>query len=546
MQTPSSPCRQALERHVQDLRQKRIQDLFQEAPDRFEAFSVEAAGMLFDYSKNLMTEQTRSLLVDLAREADVKGWIEKMFAGEKINQTESRSVLHVALRNRSGASMMVDGRDVMPGVMSVLLRIKKFSDAVRSGSWKGYTGRQITDIVNIGIGGSNLGPAMVTEALGWYGLCRLRVHFVSNIDGTHIAETLKTLSPETTLFVIASKTFTTLETMTNAESARRWFLEAAHETSHIARHFVAVSTNKQAVQQFGIDPEAMFEFWDWVGGRYSVWSAIGLPVVLAIGMDNFEAFLAGAHVMDNHFRTAELDSNIPVLMALIGVLYNNFFGYETQAILPYDQYLRLLPAYLQQLDMESNGKHVTREGTTSAYATGPIIWGEPGTDGQHAFYQLLHQGTKIVPADFIAPVNSHNPLGDHHSKLLANFFAQTEALMQGKGEEQVRRELAEADMSPEQIDALAPHRVFEGNRPSSSLMFPRLDPATLGALVALYEHKVFVQGLIWNVCSFDQWGVELGKQLAGKIMPELPDEEVVASHDGSTNGLINYYKENRA
>jgi len=545
METKKTGVWKALTAHSQTLRKKNLRQLFQDDPKRFEKFSLESGGILLDYSKNFLTEETRSLLVDLAEQQGLREWIDKMFMGERINITENRSVLHTALRNRSGSPGMVDGRDVMPEVEEVLSRVDRFAEAVRTGTWKGYTGKAITDIVNIGIGGSNLGPAMVTEALTPYTSTRLRYHFVSNVDGTHISEVLKNISPDTTLFIVASKTFTTLETMTNAHTARQWFLEPAGDERHIKRHFVAVSTNSAAVQKFGIDPDNMFVFWDWVGGRYSVWSAIGLPVVLAVGMKRFNEFLAGAHDMDNHFRRADFSENMPVLLALIGILYNNFFGCETQAILPYDQYLRRFSAYIQQLDMESNGKHTTRNGRQVSVSTAPIIWGEPGTDGQHAFYQLLHQGTKIVPADFIAPATTHNPVGDHHRLLLANFFAQTEALMNGKTEEQVRRELKQDDVPDDAVKALAPHRAFDGNRPSNSIMFKKLDPKTLGALIALYEHKVFVQGIVWQICSFDQWGVELGKQLAKKIIPELASHEPVESHDPSTNGLINYYLKNR-
>jgi len=545
MNIKKTPSCQALENHIRELKAKTISQLFRDDPRRFEKFSVNAAGIFLDFSKNLLTDRTFSLLVDLAEERNLRNWIDKMFSGGKINITENRAVLHTALRNRSGTPIYVDDKDVMPDVNSVLKKVKNFSEDVRSGKWKGYTGKEITDIVNIGIGGSNLGPAMAAEALMPYATKRLKVHFVSNIDATHISETLKNLAPDRTLFIIASKTFTTLETMTNARTARQWFLKSAGDESHIARHFVAVSTNTSEVKKFGIDPSNMFEFWDWVGGRYSIWSAIGLPVVLAVGMERFEQFLEGAHEMDNHFRTADFQNNIPVILALTGILYNNFFGYETHTILPYDQYLRRLPAYIQQLDMESNGKHVERNGSNITVTTAPIIWGEPGTDGQHAFYQLLHQGTKVVPADFLVPVNSHNPVGEHHRMLLSNFFAQTEALMNGKTGEQVRMELKGSGLSADEVEALVPHRVFEGNRPSNSIMFKKLDPKTLGALVAMYEHKVFVQGIIWNICSFDQWGVELGKQLAKKILPELESPNPVTSHDSSTNGLINFYKKNR-
>lgn len=545
MNIKETPAWQALENHVKELKAKKIKKLFQEDPRRFENFSLEASGIFLDYSKNLMTDKTLTLLIELANQQNLPVWIDQMFSGGRINLTEKRPVLHCALRNRSNTPIYVDGTDVMPKVNRALERIKNLAVAVRIGKWKGYKGREITDIVNIGIGGSNLGPAMVTEALKPYTSQNLKVHFVSNIDGTHIIETLKELVPDRTLWIIASKTFTTLETMTNAATARQWFLKSAQDESHISRHFVAVSTNTAAVKAFGIEPANMFEFWDWVGGRYSVWSSIGLPVMLSVGVPGFEEFLEGAHEMDNHFRSADFHRNIPVILGLIGILYNNFFGYDTHAILPYDQYLRRLPAYIQQLDMESNGKHVQKNSQNVEVTTGPIIWGEPGTDGQHAFYQLLHQGTKIVPADFLAPLISHNPVGMHHSMLLANFFAQTQALMDGKTEEQVKKELKTEGMSDEEIVILAPHKVFEGNRPSNSIMFKKLDPHTLGTLIAMYEHKIFVQGIVWNICSFDQWGVELGKQLAKKIMPELQSDNPATSHDASTNGLINFYKKNR-
>ncbi len=545
MNLKNTPAWQAIEKHLQELKNTTIAELFRQDPQRFEKFSIEAAGIFLDYSKNLLTEKTLVLLIELAKQQHLGDRIDEMFTGKKINLTENRAVLHTALRNRSNTPIRVDGTDVMPGVNRVLAKMKTFSDAVRNGQWKGYTGSTITDIVTIGIGGSSLGPAMVTEALTPYADRDLRFHFVSNIDGTHITETLRRLVPERSLFIIASKTFTTLETMTNAHTARRWFLQTAGDAGHITRHFVAVSTNTAAVKEFGIDPANMFEFWDWVGGRYSVWSAIGLPVVLAIGMQHFENFLDGAHEMDTHFRTAELRRNIPVLLALTGILYNNFLGCDTHAILPYDQYLHRLPAYLQQLDMESNGKHIQQDGQPAGWSTGPVIWGEPGTDGQHAFYQLIHQGTRIIPADFLAPVNSHNPIGDHHATLLANFFAQPEALMNGKTKAQVLEELRSSGLGDDEITALTPHRVFEGNRPSNSILFAQLDPKTLGALIAMYEHKVFVQGVLWNICSFDQWGVELGKQLAKRIIPELKGPDNITSHDGSTNGLINYYKKNR-
>lgn len=532
---------QALHDHIPDLKKLHLRDLFAAQPQRFEVCSLEAAGLLLDYSKNLLTPRTLELLFDLARAADLAGWIEKMFRGGKINPTENRAVLHTALRADVHDRVLCDGRDVVPDVVSVRDACCRFAESVRSGARRGCTGKPFTDIVNIGIGGSDLGPAMVCEALAPFGAPHLHMHFVSNVDGTHIAETLKTLQPETTLFIIASKTFTTLETMTNARTARQWFIETAGR-EHVAAHFAAVSTNREAVSAFGIDPASMFGFWDWVGGRYSVWSAIGLPVMLAIGEGNFRDFLSGAHEMDGHFRSAPFERNIPVLLGLIGILYRNGFGCQTHAILPYDQYLRRLPSYIQQLDMESNGKHVTRSGTRCDFATGPVIWGAPGTDGQHAFFQLIHQGCTLIPADFLAPSVSCNPVGRHHQLLLANFFAQTEALMNGKTEEQVRSELDAAGMSPSDIDFQAPHRVFEGNRPTNSIMFKQLDPRTLGALIAMYEHKVFTQGIIWDICSFDQWGVELGKQLAMAIIPELDGPEPVATHDSSTRGLINTFK----
>jgi glucose-6-phosphate isomerase len=536
----------ALERHYNEIAHKHMRDLFAEDPKRFENFSVRLDDILIDYSKNRITEETLTLLMSLAHEAGLKAWIEKMFKGEKINATENRAVLHVALRNRSNTPIEVDGQDVMPEVNAVLARMKAFTEIVRSGHWKGYTGKPITDVVNIGIGGSDLGPYMVTEALKPYGKPGLNVHFVSNVDGTHIAEALKKVVPETTLFVISSKTFTTQETLANANSAKRWFLATAKDESAVAKHFVAVSTNADAVSKFGIDTNNMFEFWDWVGGRYSLWSAIGLSIALYIGMDGFEELLSGAHEMDQHFRSAPFEKNIPVILALLGVWYNNFFEADTYAILPYDQYLHRLPAYLQQGDMESNGKRVTRGGGAVTYSTGPVIWGEPGTNGQHAFYQLIHQGTKLIPADFLAPVSTQNPIGEHHEILLSNFFAQTEALMKGKTEDEARKELQASGMSGEELETLLPHKVFPGNRPTNSILFKKLTPKTLGTLIAMYEHKIFVQGVIWNVNSFDQWGVELGKQLAKVILPELKGNSDVSSHDPSTNGLINYYRKNRS
>jgi glucose-6-phosphate isomerase len=540
------PAWKALQEHHKEVAGLHMRNLFADDPERFEKFSLRLGDILFDYSKNRITEKTNELLIDLARQAGLAENIQAMFAGEEINTTEGRAVLHVALRNRSNRPVLVDGEDVMPEVNRVLAKMRVFSEAVRSGDWKGYTGKSMTDVVNIGIGGSDLGPQMVTAALAHYAHPDLHSHFVSNIDGTQLAETLKNLSPESTLFIIASKTFTTQETMTNANSAKEWFLSESKEEAAIAKHFVAVSTNTAEVVKFGIDPDNMFEFWDWVGGRYSLWSAIGLPIVLAIGMDHFDALLSGAHRVDEHFRTAPFEENIPVIMALLGIWYNNFFGAETQAILPYDQYMYRFPAYLQQGDMESNGKSVTKNGNRVDYSTGPIIWGEPGTNGQHAFYQLIHQGTKLIPCDFLAPANSLNPLGEHHAILMANFLAQTEALMRGKTAEEVRAELSASGHSGEELETLVSAKTFEGNKPSNSLLFSELTPETLGALIALYEHKIFTQGLIWHVNSFDQMGVELGKQLAKVIEPELKGEERVSSHDASTNGLINYYKNIRS
>ena len=515
--------------------------LFESDRERFARFSIEIDGLLFDYSKNLISEETMRLLGRLAKEAGVPAAIDGMFSGEKINRTERRAVLHVALRNRSNRPIEVGGEDVMPAVNAVLGKMRRFSDAVGSG-WRGYTGERITDVVNIGIGGSDLGPLMVAEALRPYWRPGLAAHFVSNVDATHLAETLVKLRPETTLCIVASKTFTTQETLTNAHSARRWLVEALGDEAAVARHFVAVSTNTRAVREFGIDPRNMFEFWDWVGGRYSCWSAIGLPVACVIGMDRFEEFLAGGHRIDEHFRTTPVAGNVPVVMALLGFWYGQLFAAPAHAVLPYDQYLHRFAAHLQQLDMESNGKSVDLQGRAVDYPTGPIVFGEPGTNGQHAFYQLLHQGTRLVPADFIAAAVSHNPLGEHHPILLANFFAQTEALMRGKTAAEARAELAAAGLTEDAAAALVPHRVFAGNRPTNSILLPRLTPATLGQLLALYEHKVFVQGVLWNVNSFDQWGVELGKQLARKILPELAGDAEVKSHDASTNGLINRYK----
>ena len=542
--TRSKPW-QALKAHQKTLASTSLRELFAADPKRFDKFSLEACGFLLDYSKNRIDSETMTLLAALARKVDVEGWREKMFVGDTINFTENRSVLHTALRNRSSRPVMVDGHDIMPEVRRVLGKMREFTESVRSGHWKGHTGKAITDIVNIGIGGSDLGPAMACLALAPYGKPGLHAHFVSNIDGTQLAETLKRLDPATTLFIVASKTFTTQETMTNAASARAWLLRSAGDEAAVARHFVAVSTNTTAVAQFGIDTAHMFEFWDWVGGRYSLWSAIGLPIAVFIGMDHFEALLTGAFEMDEHFRSAPLEGNMPVIMALIGMWHANFWNAHSHAVLPYDQSLARFPAYLQQLDMESNGKRVDRNGKTVDYTTGPVIWGEPGTNGQHAFYQLIHQGTRLVPADFLAPVESHNPVGEHHAILLSNFFAQTEALMKGKTAEEARAELETAGMKSAALKELLPHKVFPGNSPTNSILFQKLDPRTLGALIALYEHKVFVQGMIWNLNSFDQWGVELGKQLAQKILPELDGKAAVSSHDSSTNGLINYFKGRR-
>ncbi len=528
--------------HYQDMKTVHMRSLFAGNPDRFVTFSLRFNDILVDYSKNIITEETRALLLGLADEMRLREAIEKMFAGDIINQTEKRAVLHVALRNRSTTPIFVAGEDVMPKVNAVLNRMKAFSHSVMSGTWKGFSGKRITDMVNIGIGGSDLGPMMVTECLRPYAHTDLALHFVSNVDGTHIVETLKKLNPETTIFLIASKTFTTQETMTNAFSAREWFLAGAKDDRHVARHFAAISTNHQKVTAFGIDAENMFEIWDWVGGRYSLWSAIGLSIACSIGFDNFCELLQGAFEMDNHFRTAPFEENIPVLLALIGIWHNNFFGAQTEAILPYDQYMHRFPAYFQQGNMESNGKSVDRNGNRVSHQTGPVIWGEPGTNGQHAFYQLMHQGTKLIPADFLAPALSHNPLGEHHAILLSNFFAQTEALMKGKTKEEVIEELRREGKSESEIDQLWPHKVFEGNRPTNSILFKQLTPRVLGSLIALYEHKIFVQGVIWNIFSFDQWGVELGKQLAKNILPELQHDDPVHSHDSSTNGLINACK----
>lgn len=539
----STQAWKALSQHNQNLSETTIQDLFKAEQNRFKDYSLTFADqILVDFSKNKINQETLTLLRQLAEECHLAEATKAMFGGEKINRTEDRAVLHTALRNRGNTPVLVDGQDVMPEVNAVLAKMKSFCERVISGEWKGYTGKAITDVINIGIGGSDLGPYMVTEALRPY-KNHLTMHFVSNVDGTHIAETLKKVNPETTLVLVASKTFTTQETMTNAQSARDWFLSAAKEESHIAKHFAALSTNATEVAKFGIDTANMFEFWDWVGGRYSLWSAIGLSIALSVGFENFEQLLQGAYEMDVHFRTAPIEQNIPTTLALVGLWNTNFQGAETEAILPYDQYLHRFAAYFQQGNMESNGKYVARDGSTiTDYQTGPIIWGEPGTNGQHAFYQLIHQGTKIIPCDFIAPAQTHNPLSDHHSKLLSNFFAQTEALAFGKTKEEVEAEFVKAGKSLDSVKEIVPFKVFQGNKPTNSILVQKITPFTLGALIAMYEHKIFVQGVIFNIYSFDQWGVELGKQLANRILPELQGNETVESHDSSTNGLINQFK----
>ncbi|OBX11144.1 glucose-6-phosphate isomerase [Gallibacterium genomosp. 3] len=538
----STKAWQALLQHQQAVKDVTIQQLFAKEANRFDHYSLKFnQDILVDFSKNRLTTETLALLRQLAEETAVSEAIESMFNGEKINRTENRAVLHTALRNRSNKPVYVDGKDVMPEVNAVLAKMKNFCERVISGEWKGYTGKAITDVINIGIGGSDLGPYMVTEALRPY-KNHLTMHFVSNVDGTHIAETLKKVDPETTLVLVASKTFTTQETMTNAHSAREWFLAKAKDEAHIAKHFAALSTNAKAVAEFGIDTDNMFEFWDWVGGRYSLWSAIGLSIALSIGFDNFEALLSGAHEMDKHFRTTPAEQNIPLTLALVGLWNTNFLGAQTEAILPYDQYMHRFAAYFQQGNMESNGKYVDRNGNPVDYQTGPIIWGEPGTNGQHAFYQLIHQGTTLIPCDFIAPAKTHNPLGDHHTKLLSNFFAQTEALAFGKTKEEVEAEFVKAGKALADVQHIVPFKVFTGNKPTNSILLSEITPFTLGALIAMYEHKIFVQGVIFNIFTFDQWGVELGKQLANRILPELVGNEEVSSHDSSTNGLINQYK----
>jgi glucose-6-phosphate isomerase len=543
--TQTTAWQQLQDHYKNEMKGTHMRSLFAGDPARFSKYSLKTDRILFDYSKNIVTEKTMGLLRQLAEQCGLKQAIEAMFSGEKINQTEDRSVLHTALRNLSGGPVYSEGKDVMPDVLRVLAQMKAFGGKIHGGEWKGYTGKKIKYIVNIGIGGSDLGPVMVTEALKPYWVAGVQPYFVSNVDGTHIAETLKKVSPEETLFLIASKTFTTQETMTNAHTARSWFLESAKDESQVAKHFVALSTNEKEVVKFGIDKANMFEFWDWVGGRYSLWSAIGLSIVLSVGYDNFESLLKGAHQTDVHFRTTPFEKNIPVTMGLIGLWYTNFFGSQTEAILPYDQYMHRFAAYFQQGNMESNGKSVDRSGKPVGWSTGPVVWGEPGTNGQHAFYQLIHQGTPIIPCDFIAPAISHNPIGDHHMKLLSNFFAQTEALMNGKTGEEVAAELAAGGKSKEEIAKLQPFKQFSGNRPTNSFLLEEITPFSLGELIALYEHKIFTEGVIWNIFSFDQWGVELGKQLAGKILPELHDDKEVTSHDSSTNGLINAYKKLR-
>jgi glucose-6-phosphate isomerase len=534
-----------LQSHAQQMKLVQMKELFAGDPDRFEKYSFRFNDTVFDFSKNIITDETHRLLLQLAGECKLKEGIESMFEGDLINETEHRSVLHTALRNFSGSPVYAEGKDIMPDVKRVLEQMRAFAGRLHSGEWKGYTGKKIKQIVNIGIGGSDLGPFMVTEALKPYWVEGIQPWFVSNVDGTHIAETLKKLNPEETLFLVASKTFTTQETMTNAHTARDWFIKTAKEEAHVAKHFVALSTNEKEVTKFGIDRENMFEFWDWVGGRYSLWSAIGLSIVLTIGYDNFEQLLKGAYAADQHFRSTKFEENIPVLMALTGLWYTNFFDAQTEAILPYDQYMHRFAAYFQQGNMESNGKSVDRNGEEVHYSTGPVIWGEPGTNGQHAFYQLIHQGTVLIPCDFIAPAQTHNPIGDHHQKLLSNFFAQTEALMNGKSEEEVEKELMQQNKNDEEIARLTPFKIFSGNRPTNSILVKKITPHSLGELIAFYEHKIFTQGVIWNIFSFDQWGVELGKQLANKILPELMDDEKITSHDASTNGLINAYKKMR-
>jgi glucose-6-phosphate isomerase len=535
------PSWEALKKHYGQMQDVRMRDLFAADPQRFERYSFQFEELLLDYSKNRINDETLRLLFTLARDSDLPAWIERMFNGEAINFTEHRAVLHTALRNSSNKPVYVDGENVMPEVNRVLAQMRAFTQRVREGAWKGYTGQAITDVVNIGIGGSDLGPVMVTEALTPYA-DRLAVHFVSNVDGSQISDTLARLNPQTTLFLVASKTFTTQETITNAMQARSWLLASAPDDSAVARHFVALSTNREAVQTFGIDPANMFEFWDWVGGRYSLWSAIGLSIALYVGMDRFEELLAGAHEMDLHFRSAPLEMNMPVVLAMLGIWYHNFFEADSHAIFPYDQHLHRLPAYLQQADMESNGKRITRNGEVTDYATGPIIWGEPGTNGQHAFFQLVHQGTLLIPTDFLTAVNPHHSLVEQQKILFSNYIAQSEALMRGKNEAEARADMVAEGLSGAEIEQLLPHKIFPGNKPSNSLLYPRLTPRLLGMLIALYEHKIFVQGIVWQINSFDQWGVELGKQLAKVIQQELDQPQAHGEHDASTLGLLAFYR----
>src|SRR5690554_1793614 len=538
----TTPAWAALTAHQTEMQKIRMTDLFEQDSKRFEKMSIKFGDIFFDYSKNIITDKTLDMLLQLAADCKVKEACEAMFAGENINQTEDRAVMHTALRNFSDQSFAIGGKDIMPEIRETRQKMKAFCEKIHSGKWQGYSGKKIKHIVNIGIGGSDLGPVMVTEALRPYWMDGIQAHFVSNVDGTQIVETLKNLNPEETLFTIASKTFTTQETMTNAHTAREWFLNSAKDKKYIEKHFVALSTNEEGVKDFGIAPENMFVFWDWVGGRYSLWSSIGLSIALTIGYDNFEQLLKGAESTDHHFRNTDFKENVPIIMALVGLWYTSFFGSETEAILPYDQYMHRFPAYFQQGNMESNGKQTDRNGNTVDYSTGPIVWGEPGTNGQHAFYQLIHQGTHLIPCDFIAPAISHNPVGKHHPILISNFFAQTEALMNGKGREQAAEELKDQGMEKSKIEELIPFKLFEGNKPTNSFLLREITPFTLGSLIALYEHKIFVQGVIWNIFSFDQFGVELGKQLAKKVLPELENDEVIDSHDGSTNGLINAFK----
>lgn len=544
MSLTETPAWIALQNHFLEIHDNHMRDLFDRDPQRFSRFSLEFNDILIDYSKNRVTDKTMSLLTDLASQEKVNVWAEKMFNGEQVNGTEKRAVLHTALRNQSDTPVYVNGTDVMPGIRKVLADMGQFAEKVRSGEWKGFSGKPIKDIVNIGIGGSDLGPAMVTNALRPFHKPGLYVHFVSNVEGSDIADTLEELNPETTLFLIASKTFTTWETMSNAKTARAWIINAAGNEAAVEKHFTALSANREAVTRFGINPDYMFEFWDWVGGRYSLWSAIGLSIILYIGMENFEQLLIGAYEMDCHFRNEPFEKNIPVILAVLGIWYNDFFNASTCAILPYEQHLSKLPAYLQQLDMESNGKHTTNDGKSAEYAVGPIIWGALGGKGQHAFYQLLHQGARLVPADFLVPVESYHPLSDHHEILVANCLAQTEALMRGKSKKEAHKSLLDSAISESDIEHLLPHKTFPGNTPTNTIMYQKLTPRTLGTLLAMYEHKVFTQGIIWNINSFDQMGVELGKELAYKIFSDLSDNKEANKHDCSTNGLINYYKEN--